>query len=250
MKSPQLNSEKFGAFLTAPSGGAALEVWKRRVSQFCETITLAELFSIPQGPRQRYIDIMLETRSESNGFVLRATRPGVMVRTKQKQQSVEFPQEDTKVTISEGLIIFGKYGMYEQNELETTHRAGLIEEVEPSARTRIENAREKEDRAAAMFEEARRLYEESKEQRKLEERNAKEETKSFAKKEVNKDFLDLLRAGLDYGVIEKKGNWFAFGEVTLGNGTENAAEFLEANREVCYQISQAIDEKVSASNPS
>ena len=51
---------------------------------------------------------------------------------------------------------------------------------------------------------------------------------------------DLLDLGVDKRIIEKSGAWFAYGGERLGQGRENAKQFLKDNPE----IFKAIDEKV------
>src|SRR5476649_1846881 len=51
---------------------------------------------------------------------------------------------------------------------------------------------------------------------------------------------DLLDLGVDRRIIEKSGAWFAYGGERLGQGRENAKQFLKDNPE----IFKAIDEKV------
>ncbi|KKW44111.1 MAG: Protein RecA [Parcubacteria group bacterium GW2011_GWA2_56_7] len=47
---------------------------------------------------------------------------------------------------------------------------------------------------------------------------------------------DLLDVGVPVGTIEKKGNSYAFGEVKLGVGRENAKQFLRENPTVMKDI--------------
>jgi recombination protein RecA len=51
---------------------------------------------------------------------------------------------------------------------------------------------------------------------------------------------DLLDLGVDKRIIEKSGAWFAYGGERLGQGRENAKQFLKENPE----IFKAIDERV------
>ena len=47
---------------------------------------------------------------------------------------------------------------------------------------------------------------------------------------------DLLRIGAESGIIEKAGSWFAYKDERLGQGTENAVEFLESHPEMAGEI--------------
>ncbi len=42
----------------------------------------------------------------------------------------------------------------------------------------------------------------------------------------------LLDIGIEHGVVQKSGTWFAFGDERLGQGRENAKQFLKKNEEV------------------
>jgi len=57
---------------------------------------------------------------------------------------------------------------------------------------------------------------------------------------------------VDYGVkldiIDKSGAWFSYEDVKLGQGRENAKQFLKENREVCMQIKEKILQAVGASD--
>lgn len=47
---------------------------------------------------------------------------------------------------------------------------------------------------------------------------------------------DIISLGVQHGVLEKRGSFFAFGEETLGRGKEKARQFLEENPEVMDRI--------------
>ncbi|MCS7264827.1 MAG: recombinase RecA [Armatimonadetes bacterium] len=55
----------------------------------------------------------------------------------------------------------------------------------------------------------------------------------------------LLEAGVKYGVVQKSGNWFIYGDERLGQGRENAKAFLEAHPEIAAEIEKAVREKAS-----
>lgn len=50
----------------------------------------------------------------------------------------------------------------------------------------------------------------------------------------------LLDIGLELGLISKAGSWFAYGDERLGQGRENAKEFLKEHREIADEIEQKI----------
>ncbi|MCL2188834.1 MAG: recombinase RecA [Defluviitaleaceae bacterium] len=50
---------------------------------------------------------------------------------------------------------------------------------------------------------------------------------------------DLLDLGVDLGLVKKSGSWFNYGEIRLGQGRENAKQFLRENAEIYAEIEQA-----------
>jgi len=57
---------------------------------------------------------------------------------------------------------------------------------------------------------------------------------------------DLLDTGVSYGVINKSGNSYSFGEIKLGVGRENAKRFLRADKKFMKEIRKKIMSKVKA----
>lgn len=57
---------------------------------------------------------------------------------------------------------------------------------------------------------------------------------------------DALDAGVEYGVIQKSGNTYSFGEERLGVGRENAKAFLRANQKIIKEIKKQVWEKFRA----
>ena len=55
----------------------------------------------------------------------------------------------------------------------------------------------------------------------------------------------LLDVGIAAGILSKTGAWFNYGETRLGQGRENARDFLKANQEVATKIEEEIRGKVS-----
>jgi recombination protein RecA len=55
---------------------------------------------------------------------------------------------------------------------------------------------------------------------------------------------ELLDLGVKAGVVEKSGAWFSYGDERIGQGRENAKQFLKDNPDIAY----AIEDKVRASH--
>lgn len=53
---------------------------------------------------------------------------------------------------------------------------------------------------------------------------------------------ELVDVGVDCGIIEKSGAWYSFNGTRIGQGRENAKEFLKNNPEVCETVQQKITE--------
>lgn len=51
---------------------------------------------------------------------------------------------------------------------------------------------------------------------------------------------DLVDIGTEIGLIEKTGSWYNYGETKLGQGRENAKEFLRKNPELAKQLEEKI----------
>lgn len=54
----------------------------------------------------------------------------------------------------------------------------------------------------------------------------------------------LLDVGIEQEVVQKSGAWFAYGDERLGQGRENAKQFLKDNEDVRERITQEIYEKL------
>jgi len=54
----------------------------------------------------------------------------------------------------------------------------------------------------------------------------------------------ILDMGVDMGTIDKRGAWYSYGDVSLGQGRESAKEFLCQNSELALEIENLIREKV------
>ncbi|MBD3291611.1 MAG: recombinase RecA [Armatimonadia bacterium] len=54
----------------------------------------------------------------------------------------------------------------------------------------------------------------------------------------------VLDEGVDMEIIEKAGSWYSYGEERLGQGRENATDYLEANPDLAMEIENQIRERV------
>src|ERR687895_627592 len=59
----------------------------------------------------------------------------------------------------------------------------------------------------------------------------------------------LLDIGIEHDVVQKSGAWFAYGDERLGQGRENAKQFLKENYEVRERILDEIYEKLGFNEP-
>lgn len=55
---------------------------------------------------------------------------------------------------------------------------------------------------------------------------------------------ELLDLGVKAGVVEKSGSWYSYGDERIGQGRENAKQYLRDNSEIAY----AIEDKIRASH--
>lgn len=60
----------------------------------------------------------------------------------------------------------------------------------------------------------------------------------------------LLDIGIENEVIQKSGAWFAYGDERLGQGRENAKQFLKDNHEICERVLDDIYSKLELERPS
>ena len=54
---------------------------------------------------------------------------------------------------------------------------------------------------------------------------------------------NILDAGVVAEIIDKSGSWYSYGEHRLGQGRENAKDFLRENSEITLEIEEKIREK-------
>jgi recombination protein RecA len=59
---------------------------------------------------------------------------------------------------------------------------------------------------------------------------------------------ELLSLGEELGLIKKSGSWYSYGELRLGQGRENARQFLKENPEVAGELEEKILEALSGEN--
>ncbi len=55
---------------------------------------------------------------------------------------------------------------------------------------------------------------------------------------------DIIRAGADQGVVQRKGAWYYFGEEKLGQGMEESKDTLRENKDLRKKVMQEITKKV------
>ena len=55
---------------------------------------------------------------------------------------------------------------------------------------------------------------------------------------------ELIDLGVKAGVVEKSGSWFSYGDERIGQGRENAKQFMRANIDVAL----AIEDKIRAAH--
>lgn len=60
---------------------------------------------------------------------------------------------------------------------------------------------------------------------------------------------DILDVGVERGTIEKRGSFYSYGELRLGQGRENTKQFLRENDELCAGIEDEIRAAVGIAGP-
>jgi recombination protein RecA len=55
---------------------------------------------------------------------------------------------------------------------------------------------------------------------------------------------------VDLDIIDKRGSWYSYGDIRLGQGRENTKEFLRDNEELMEEIEKAVREQAMVKNPS
>jgi recombination protein RecA len=51
---------------------------------------------------------------------------------------------------------------------------------------------------------------------------------------------ELLDLGVKAGIVEKSGSWFSYGDERIGQGRENAKQFLKDNQQIAFEIEDKI----------
>jgi recombination protein RecA len=51
---------------------------------------------------------------------------------------------------------------------------------------------------------------------------------------------ELIDLGVNTGVVEKSGSWFSYNSQRIGQGRENAKQFLKENPDIAAKIEDAI----------
>ncbi|MEC9488257.1 MAG: recombinase RecA [Halanaerobium sp.] len=59
----------------------------------------------------------------------------------------------------------------------------------------------------------------------------------------------ILDIGVNLEVIDQAGSWYSYGDVRLGQGRENAKDFLRENPEVCDEIESKIKDQLGFGSP-
>jgi recombination protein RecA len=59
----------------------------------------------------------------------------------------------------------------------------------------------------------------------------------------------LLDIGVDLGLVKKSGAWYTYDGEQLGQGRENAKQFLIENAEIMVEISERIRQQVGIAEP-
>ncbi len=50
----------------------------------------------------------------------------------------------------------------------------------------------------------------------------------------------LVDLGADHAIVSKSGSWFSYGDLRMGQGKENAKEFLKENRDIALEIEERL----------
>lgn len=61
---------------------------------------------------------------------------------------------------------------------------------------------------------------------------------------------DIVDLGVDMDIIDKRGSWYSYGDIRLGQGRENTKEFLRDNEELMEEVEKAVMEQAMVKNPS
>ncbi len=53
-------------------------------------------------------------------------------------------------------------------------------------------------------------------------------------------YADIIRTGIEYGIVKQAGAWYQYGEQKLGQGMEKSKEFLRENKKIANEIKKEI----------
>jgi recombination protein RecA len=60
---------------------------------------------------------------------------------------------------------------------------------------------------------------------------------------------NILDVAASHGIVQRTGTWFAFGDMKLGQGRDNARDFLESNPELAREIDRRVRVAVGLAKP-
>jgi recombination protein RecA len=60
---------------------------------------------------------------------------------------------------------------------------------------------------------------------------------------------DLIDSGLNFKIVEKMGSWYSWGDIKLGQGRENAKQYLRENPDVCDKLEDLLRDKMGLAMP-
>src|SRR5947207_156539 len=60
---------------------------------------------------------------------------------------------------------------------------------------------------------------------------------------------ELIDIGIENRIIEKSGSWFSYGDVRIGQGRENAKQFLVENADLCSEIEHKVRKALGIGGP-
>jgi recombination protein RecA len=60
---------------------------------------------------------------------------------------------------------------------------------------------------------------------------------------------DVLDLAVEMDIIDKRGSWYSYGDVRLGQGRENSKEYLRQNEELGQEIEKAVREQAQVKQP-
>jgi recombination protein RecA len=60
---------------------------------------------------------------------------------------------------------------------------------------------------------------------------------------------ELIDIGIENRIIEKSGSWFSYGDVRIGQGRENAKQFLVENPDLCSEIENKVRKALGIGGP-